>query len=72
MWNLFVKNLLGWYEGEFVPYENDPSSKLVFIGGHQRQHWTSRLTHIVIEFGKANWKWIIGTTIAIFGIYVAA
>ncbi|SFD81343.1 hypothetical protein SAMN04488049_1358 [Tritonibacter multivorans] len=27
-----------WWQGEFVPYENDPNTDLFFVGGWQRRH----------------------------------
>jgi hypothetical protein len=32
-----------WYAGEYVVYENDPNSALVFIGGDYRRHWTANV-----------------------------
>ena len=42
-----------WYEGKYLPYENDPRSTLVFIGGDHKRHWTARVVRVLVEF----WHW---------------
>ena len=42
-----------WYEGKYLPYENDPRSILVFIGGDHKRHWTARVVRVLVEF----WHW---------------
>lgn len=60
-----------WWEGEFEPYENDPRSSIVLIGGRQKRHWTSRAAHSVANFLKIEWKWIFYATVAIAGLLIA-
>lgn len=62
------KLMKSWWEGEYVPYENDPHSALFFVGGWQRLHWTSRAAHAILDFLKAEWKWAIGSAIAVAGL----
>lgn len=51
-----------WYEGEYVPHENDPGSPVVFLnGGHYRRHWTARFARWAIDFYIREWKWTLGT-----------
>ena len=57
-----------WWEGEFEPCENDPNSGVFFVGGWQRRHWTSRAAHSIVDFLKVEWKWAIGSAIAIAGL----
>lgn len=54
-----------WWEGEFEPYDNDPQSSIVLIGGQIRRHWTSRAAHRAVNFLQAEWKWVFGATIAL-------
>ena len=49
-----------WYEGKYVPYENDPRSTLVFIGGDHERHWTARVVRVLVEF----WQWIVTVGVA--------
>lgn len=60
-----------WYEGKLTPYENDPGSSVVFFGWNCERHWTSKLAHIVVAFYLREWKWVIGTAIALVGVWVA-
>ena len=60
-----------WYQGEYRAPNNEPGSSLVFVMGHYERHWTARLTTWLIEFWLRDWKWIIGTLIALSGLFVA-
>ncbi len=60
-----------WWDGEYVAHENDPRSDLFILGGHTKRHWTSRCAHAVAEFVKTEWKWMIGTAIAVIGLLFA-
>jgi hypothetical protein len=60
-----------WYEGKFMPYENDPGSPVVIFGWDYERHWTSRAAHVVAEFYLREWKWVWGTAIALFGLAAA-
>jgi hypothetical protein len=53
-----------WYEGKFVPYENDPNSGLVFLGGDHERHWTARVARVLSAFWLKEWKWIVGVAVA--------
>jgi hypothetical protein len=55
-----------WYEGEYVPYDNDPDSSLIFLnGGHYRRHWTAMFTRWAIDFYMREWKWTLATAGAV-------
>jgi hypothetical protein len=56
------ERLKAWYEG--VPHEDDPGSRLVFIGRFERSR-SARAARVVVEFWKRHWQWCIGTAIAI-------
>jgi hypothetical protein len=60
-----------WYEGEFVPFQNEPTSPIYFVGRWERRSLTARLCRVLVEFYQREWKWIIGTGIAIAGIVIA-
>ena len=62
------KLIRSWWDGEFEPYANDPNSGVVFIGGRQRRHWTSRAAHSVTTFIRLEWKWVIGFLMALAGL----
>jgi hypothetical protein len=59
-----------WWEGEFIPHENDPHSSVVFVGGRQRRHWTARACRAVAEYARENHRWLIGTAIGALGVLV--
>jgi hypothetical protein len=54
-----------WYEGEFVPYKNDPHSALFVIGGHYKRHWTANLARWAASFYMREWKWTLGAFAAV-------
>jgi hypothetical protein len=60
-----------WYEGTFVPYENDPDDLVVFIGGAYRRHWTAKIARAITQFWLDHWQWAIGTVLAICGMAIA-
>jgi hypothetical protein len=63
-----IKN---WWDGKYISHENDPSSGFFIIGGYTERHWTSRYAHAAVDFLKTEWKWAIGTVIALIGLLVA-
>jgi hypothetical protein len=60
-----------WWTGKFVPYENDPASSVVFMGGSYARHWTSRTTRALAAYAAENHRWIIGTAIGAIGVATA-
>lgn len=57
-----------WWEGEFVPYENDPNSGLFFVGGWQRRHWSARAAQALWDFLGREWKWATGFALTCIGL----
>jgi len=55
-----------WYEGEYKPPKDH--GPLVMLMGHYERHWTARLTTWLIVFWLREYKWIIGTIIAIVAV----
>ncbi|HLW91019.1 MAG TPA: hypothetical protein VKS78_06945 [Roseiarcus sp.] len=64
------ERLKNWYRGEYVSHQNDPSSALVFIGGRYKQPLAARMLNVVFDFYLKNWRWCIGTMIAITGLVI--
>jgi hypothetical protein len=60
-----------WYEGEFVPYKNDPNDATFIIGGTYKRHWTAKVARILVGFWLNHWQWTIGTALGIVGLAVA-
>lgn len=63
-----MKRLHSWWHGEYLSYDNDPSSGIIVVGGYFNRHWTSRAAHCVVNFLRAEWKWAIGTVLACVGL----
>lgn len=57
-----------WYEGEYVPFKNDPNSGVFILGGSFKRHWSARLIRVLAEFYLREWKWVIGTTVAVVAV----
>jgi hypothetical protein len=55
-----LEKIKRWYEGEYIPHENDVNSALFRIGGNYRRHWTARLARWAIDFYMREWKWTLG------------
>ena len=58
-------NIKRWYDGEYVPPKNDPSSPLYFISGDYKRHWTAKFSRWAIEFYMREWKWTLGVVAAV-------
>jgi len=54
-----------WYAGKYIPPENPPDSSLIFLMGHYDRHWSSRLTHTLVEFYFEHWKWLLPFLVAL-------
>jgi len=63
-----IERIANWYKGKFVAYHSEPGSSLVFMGGSYERHWTARAARAVAEFYLREWKWIIGTVIAVVAV----
>lgn len=35
---LLKEKIVDWYEGRYVPYENDPRSSVIIVGGYYERH----------------------------------
>jgi hypothetical protein len=65
-----IKN---WYRGKYIPPpENDPNSGVVFLLlGHYEQPPLAKALKWIGNFWLSHWQWIIGTTLAVIGIFIA-
>lgn len=57
-----------WWNGFYVPYENNPRSSLIFTGGHCQRHWSAKVARATLGFLHREWKWSIATLLAIMGL----
>lgn len=63
--------IVAWYIGEWAAHKNEPGSSIFFIGGDTHYHWTARVARFVVGFFAKEWKWIIGTGLAVCGLLIA-
>lgn len=61
-----------WWGGKWEPYQNEPSSGVVFIGGTQTYHWSAKAARKAWRFIATEWKWIIGVLLTVAGLWIAA
>lgn len=57
-----------WWDGKYVPPQNDPGGSLVFVQGHYEKHWSSKATHAVTDFWLKYWQWCMGFGLAVIGL----
>ena len=66
-----------WYRGKYIPPPpNDPGSPVVFVSlGHYEQpilakilRFLAKILRSLGKFWMKNWKWIMGTAIALFAL----
>ncbi len=67
----FKSAVKAWYRGEFVTDPAYDDGSIVVIGGHHKRHWTAKLARAIIDFLSKEWKWVIGTIIAVCGLILA-
>jgi hypothetical protein len=67
-WQAVSDRLRLWWEGQYFPPDSRGGSGLVFLQGHHQHHWTSRASHVAMDYFKAHHRWIIGL---LFGLIVA-
>jgi hypothetical protein len=67
----FDESARRWWQGEFVPHENQPGDSLITFGGTTGRHWTARAISAVGRYAAANHRSLIGTAIALVGVTTA-
>jgi len=75
MLNAYDKeNIKHWYQREvkMITFEDDPDG-MVFIAPlvYTKYHWTAKIARGFVGFYLRHWQWLLGTAIAIAGLYVA-
>ncbi|MCA1428877.1 MULTISPECIES: hypothetical protein [unclassified Bradyrhizobium] len=61
-----------WWDGKYVPPQNDPGSSVIFVQGSYRRHCTSKLAHVIAEFYLKHWQWCFSAAFAVAGLVIAA
>lgn len=61
-----------WWDGRYVPPQNDPGSLLWVMQGHYQKHWSSKAAHVVADFWQRNWQWCFSAVFAVTGLVIAA
>jgi hypothetical protein len=59
-----------WYDGERVPYQNEPGSGIIFLGWDEKRHWTAEVARVLVRFWLAHWQWTLGFVLAVAGLLV--
>ncbi len=57
-----------WWDGKYVPPQNDPGSSIWVVQGQYEKHWTSKLAHAAAEFWLKYWQWCMGFGLAVIGL----
>lgn len=67
-----AERLREWYRGRYVPPRpNDPNSPIIVISlGHYEQPVLAKCLGALGRFWLAHWQWIIGTSLAIIGLFL--
>lgn len=63
-----LDRIRAWYEGKYVPHNNDPGSGIFFVGGWYDRSPSARAVRVIFEFWRQHWQWCIGTLIALAGL----
>ena len=58
-----------WYRGKFIPENNLNSDVIIVVDGFHKRHWTAHFARTLVTFWLKHWQWIIGTAIAITGLF---
>lgn len=58
-----------WYNGTYVPWENEPGSYEVFIGHDHKLHWTAKLIRGFVKWYLNHWQWFWGIFIAVLTLF---
>jgi len=68
----FITERIGsWYNGTRIPWDKD--SFLVILSAEPwdvRRHWTANAAERLLTFIRIEWKWLVGTIIAITGLSI--
>jgi hypothetical protein len=62
-WVRNFKKVRTWWQGEFI---GDSEPGFIIFGF--RRHWTAEWARKIIGFSKREWKWIVGTMLAVLAL----
>jgi len=69
--NTMKDTVLKWLQGTYIPDDNPTNSDSIFTGGgYYKRHWTARVVCAIGRIIAADWKWFIGTAIAVTALYI--
>ena len=66
-----IKKIKAWYEGEFIPYENNEDSPLIRIGGRTKRPLLAKIISNILLFFKVHGKSTIMALLALSAVLVA-
>lgn len=59
-----------WYRGPWISPPKDDNAFIIRLGRHKPSR-TARALRAIVEFWMRDWKWIIGTVLAIAAIIIS-
>lgn len=68
----FAEKITRWYQGDYVPpppRSNNDSFVMLSVG-HYEQPILARILGAIGRFIRLEWKWLIGSCIAIIALYL--
>lgn len=65
----FKEKLKRWWDGQYIPPENDPNAGFYFTMGTYKLSWTSKAAHVLADFWLKYWQWTIGVMIALLALW---
>ncbi len=66
-----VDQIKDWWSGDYVPYDNDPNSPVVFIGGWHRRPWIATTIEAALAWALRNGWNVTFTLIGLVGLWLA-
>jgi len=68
----FLERISSWYEGVYIPCENNQGDSVYVVGGWFRRHWTARFLRAVVDFHIhiKEWKWALPFYVALGALLV--
>jgi hypothetical protein len=60
-----TERIRNWRWGRFVPYEVQPGSLFVRLGGEYQRPALAKAIDVVGRFWMSHWKWLMGTAVAV-------
>lgn len=67
-----IRDIKKWYKGEYVIPDRSDYGGVVIIGPHLERSVIAANIEKTIKWCKSHWQFLIGTTIAIIGLFIAS